>query len=157
MAKQWQKLISKHVESTLKATQFSFTSPPNSHLQFIHASYPLLKKHYSIPHTLRSKVWQYILIDNLAITNGLFVHLVSRRNKGEVDEQISGQIRKDIIRSFNGEGSKDKLKRVFEMRNGMGMGRKTVSEIEKHYQQQGEVELVRNNSMETTDTVIFAE
>jgi hypothetical protein len=51
----------------------------------------------------------------LGISNALYIELIERRSKGWVAEKIKLQIERDILRSFNGEGSKDKLLKIFEI------------------------------------------
>ncbi len=43
----------------------------------------------------------------------MYIELLERRSKGWVAEKIKLQIERDILRSFNGEGSKDKLLKIF--------------------------------------------
>ncbi len=155
MNKLWQKPILKYIDSSPTSNHF-FTSPHNDH--FLHATYPLLKKHYSIPHTLRNKIWQFILIDKLAITNELVDKLVEMRENGKVDEKFSLQIKKDIVRSFNGEGSKDKLRRVVELRKG-NKERERERRTEREEKNDKDMDMikevceyVRHNSLETADT-----
>jgi hypothetical protein len=97
------------------------------HLQkFLKETTPLLKKYYGMPHTYRNKVWPFITEDRLGISNALYIELLERRSKGWVAENIKLQIERDILRSFNGEGSKEKLLKIFEI--GLVRGKSEMEE-----------------------------
>ena len=47
-------------------------------------------------------MWSLLVENKLGITNALYIHLLTRKEKGGVEEKVRSQIEKDLRRSFSG-------------------------------------------------------
>jgi hypothetical protein len=69
--------------------------------KFREKSAGIIKK--SIPRQQRGRCWGLLVENRIGMSNGLYLQLLERREKGWVCEKVRVQIEKDIRRSFYGK------------------------------------------------------